>query len=84
MPFYKFRSIEELDSRHQDLCCKDPGEDWFRRVAKLWETSARLNPRRFPPGVYRYRDLAEAQAERERWLREHVTNLARSRRSHEK
>jgi hypothetical protein len=79
VPRYKFRSVEDLEERALDLCSRERDRAWFRRVAKLWEASARLNPRRFPRGAHRYRSLEEAQAEREAWLKEHVTELRRSR-----
>ncbi len=79
MPVVKLRSIEELDKLHRDLWCEQPDDAWFQRVARLWSRSSRLNPRRFPPGVHKYRRIEDAQAERERWLTEHVTALRRER-----
>ena len=77
MPLYRFRSVREVDQRAGDLCSSERGPEWFRRVARLWESSDRLNPRSFPRGVHRYGSLEEAQAERERWLADHVLALRR-------
>ena len=75
MPVLKFRSVGELDARRRDLDCVPPDGRWLLRIARLWERSSRLNPRRFPVGVHRYRGVAEADAEREAWLLEHVRRL---------
>ena len=57
VPALEFRSVEELDWRRRDLGCERPGISWFRRIARLWARSARLAPRRFPPGVRKYRSI---------------------------
>lgn len=76
MPFKKFRSIEEMDeATRRELWCDQPDAACFRRIARLWERSARLSPRKFPKGVVKYRSLDEAQADRERWTTENVRRL---------
>ena len=35
------------------------GEAYLKRVADLWEKSAKLYPKRFRPGVYKYRSIEE-------------------------
>ena len=79
MPVLKFRSVEGFAQHERDLWCDEPDEEWFRRIARLWSRSARLNPRKFPPGVRKYRDIQAAQAEREQWLQEHIDSLLRLR-----
>lgn len=79
MPLYRFRSVEELDQRAEDLCTRSPDSAWFARVGRLWESSQRLNPRSFPRGVFRYASIEEAQLARERWLAEHVAALQAAR-----
>ena len=79
MPVIKFRSVHELDKSRRDLWCERPDDAWFQRIARLWARSARLNPRRFAPGVRRYRSVEEAQCERELWLRQHVEALRQRR-----
>ena len=80
MPILKYRSIAELDAHRRAQWCDAPDTRWFVRVARLWERSARLNPRRFPTGVHRYRSAAESDAAREAWLEEHVRRLHAERR----
>lgn len=80
MPFKKFRSIEEMDeATRRELWCDRPDAACFRRIAQLWERSARLSPRKFPKGVVKYRSLEEAQADRERWATENIRRLQQSR-----
>ena len=74
----KFRSIEEMDKAQRDLWC-EPEEECFRRIARLWKRSAQINPRKFPKGVFKYRSLEEAQADRERLSTEHVRQLQEKR-----
>ncbi len=82
MPIVKRKSIEELDELKDDLWCDANDEAWVRRVGKLWERSARLNPRRFTPGVFKYRTIEDAQKERESWLQQHIDSLREVRRKH--
>ena len=79
MPLRKFRSVEEMDELRRELWCDEPDAEYFGRVGELWELSSRLNPRQFPSGVFKYRSLEEAQADRDRLLTEHVRQLWRSR-----
>lgn len=79
MPIRKFRSIEEMDEAQRDFWC-EPGEECFRRIARLWKRSAQLHPRKFPKGVFKFRSIEEAQADRERLLTEHVRQLEEERR----
>ena len=64
MPVCKFRSVVDmppppplppLDPRNLKLACD------------LSELAARLQPRRFPPGVHKHRSLDEADRLRRSW-----------------
>jgi hypothetical protein len=79
MPILRFRSVEEMDRETHVEPSFSRDASWFLRVARLWERSARLNPRRFPPGVHRYRTIEAAYEERERWLGQHVDELRAAR-----
>lgn len=66
MPVRKYRSVEDmppaalrtpLDPHNLELACELSG------------VAARLAPRRFPPGVHRYRSVAAAREQRELWER---------------
>ena len=76
MPVRKFRSLEEMNQ----LTWRQPGDPMlYRAIAGVWELARRTNPRRFPPGVWKYRSVEEMSRAREQSLDEHVAALARQR-----
>lgn len=63
MPVQKFRTLDEA----REALWGEPGSaEHLRRVAWLWAFGRKLQPRRYPPGVHRYRSIEEAAAARER------------------
>lgn len=64
MPVFKYRAIEDM-----------PGEVWrtpgspelYRAIARLWNTSRRLHPRHFPPGVTKHRSIEDMNRQRDEW-----------------
>ena len=76
MPVRKFRSVEEMNQPNWRL----PADPMlYRAMAGVWELARRTNPRRFPPGVYKYRSIEEMNRAQEQWLAEHIEALARQR-----
>ena len=76
MPVFKYRSIEEMDAHSW----RRPGDpELYRAIAFVWDLARRTNPRRFTPGVFRYRSIEEMNRADEGRLREHMSGLARSR-----
>ena len=61
MPVYKYRSFEEA---REALWADEVDSAYLRRIGNLWKRSAALYPKRFKPGVYKYRSVEEAQADR--------------------
>ena len=77
MPVRKFRSVEEMNQP----TWRKPGDPMlYRAIEGVWELARRTNPRRFPPGVYKYRSIEDMDRAREQWLAEHVAALATQRR----
>jgi hypothetical protein len=67
MPVRRFRSAEEMN---QPLW-REPGDPALYRAMKaVWDAGQRAFPRRYPPGVHRYRSIEELNAATERWMRE--------------
>lgn len=66
MPVRKYRSVEEMPQAglHPPL---DPHN--LKLACELSAVAVRLAPRRFPPGVHRYRSVAAAGEQRELWER---------------
>ncbi len=72
MPLRKFRTIEEMNAADAELWCAAPDAAYYRRIRQLWNTSSKLNPRKYPRGVFKFRTLEEAQQQRDNQLAEHV------------
>jgi hypothetical protein len=64
MPVRKFRHLEEME----DALWRKPGDPaLWRAIDAVWAFAAETCPQRFPPGVYRHRNLQEAERLRDRW-----------------
>jgi hypothetical protein len=64
MPIRKFRHVDEME----DTLWYERGDPaLFRAIASVWDFAERTCPLRFPPGVYRHRSFADADAQRENW-----------------
>ena len=73
MPVYKYRSIEEMDAN----TWRRPGDpELYRAIAFVWDLARRTNPRRFTPGVYRYRSIDEMNRADDARLKEHIVARA--------
>ena len=78
MPIRKFRSVEEMNQPPW----REPGDPMlYRAIAAVWAFARRTNPRRFPPGVHKYRTIEDMDRARERSLAEHIDMVARQRRA---
>jgi hypothetical protein len=76
MPVHKYRSIEEMDAH----LWRRPGDpELYRAIAFVWDLARRTAPRRFTPGVCRYRSIEEMNHADDERLREHVSALAQAR-----
>jgi len=52
---------------------RSPGDpELYRAIRFTWELARRTNPRRFPPGVHKYRSIDEMNRADEQRLDEHV------------
>jgi len=64
MPLRKYRSVEEMPPP----AWREPLDPKNLRLAgDLSALAARLRPRRFPPGLHRYRSVTEAARRRDQW-----------------
>lgn len=76
MPVKKIRSLQEME----DSLWHEPGEPaLWRAIRSVWSFAARTCPRRFPSGVYKHRNIEEAQRQREIWEEEDFQELWRRR-----
>ena len=73
MPVYKYRSIEDMDAHSW----RRPGDpELYRAIAFVWDLARRTNPRRFTPGVCRYRSIDEMNRADDQRLQQHIATLA--------
>lgn len=76
MPVRKFRSIEEMSDA--DLAWLPQGSpELWRAIRRVWSSAGAMVPWRLPPGVHRYRNMEEANAQRAEWERACVESAAR-------
>jgi len=62
MPIYKYKTFEEAE---RALWNFHPDEAYFRKVAQLWDFADRLSPITYPDGIFKYRNIEEANKDRE-------------------
>jgi hypothetical protein len=65
MPVERFRSGEELNATPLPAGTGHPFDRFVRHCARFW----RISPRRYPRGVFKFRNIEEAQIARERVAR---------------
>jgi len=77
MPLYKFKTFEEAE---RALWNFHPDEAYYKRVADLWDFASKLNPIKYPAGIFKFKTIEEANRHREEIERDHAKKLHRERR----
>ena len=77
MPVRKFRTAEEMN---QPVWHRPGDPALYRAMRMVWDFGRRANPRRFRPGVHKYRSIEEMSRAQEELEREHIAELRRQRR----
>ena len=72
----KFRTFQEAD---EALHCFEPNQEYFERVARLWDFVDWLCPRDYPRGIFRYGSIEEANEQSEEWLQAKAQALRKPR-----
>jgi hypothetical protein len=76
MTVRKFRTIEEMNAADEERWLPSGDPRLIRRIEALWhEASLLIPPLDIPAGVYKYRSVEEANADRERWEQKRVDAL---------
>ena len=74
MPVHKFRSVDEM----ADLAWLPQGSpELSRAIRRTWRLAQALAPWRVPPGLYRFKTMAESNSQRDSWDRTCVHPVAR-------
>lgn len=76
MPIYKYKTFEEAE---RALWNFHPDEEYFKRVAELWDFADKLNPIKYPKGIFKFKTLEEANRHREEIELAHTKNIQRKR-----
>jgi hypothetical protein len=76
MPVRKFRHVAEME-RGVWYDRGDPRR--FEAIRAAWELARRTLKPEFPPGVYRFRSVEDAEEHREQWERRSFESLQRRR-----
>lgn len=63
MPVQKFRSIEEMNNAQLPESRKPDFEAFLRHCARYWA----IAPKKYPRGVFKFRNIEEAQKAREEY-----------------
>ncbi|MBW2736870.1 MAG: hypothetical protein JRH20_31180 [Deltaproteobacteria bacterium] len=64
MPIRKLRDLREAE---EATWCDPEDPRLVHRIRAVWQLAALLAPKRYPPGVYKYRSIAEASEQAARW-----------------
>ncbi|MCP4153102.1 MAG: hypothetical protein GY757_35550 [bacterium] len=69
MPVQKFKTFEEAEKA---LVINEPNEAYFKRVAQLFAFADKLNPIKWPKGIFKFKTIEEANRHREEIERAHM------------
>jgi hypothetical protein len=78
MPVFKYKTFEEAE---RALWNFKPDENYFKRVAELWDFANQLNPIRYPRGIFKFKTIEEANRHREEIELEHARQIQQMRKS---
>lgn len=62
MPVQKFSTFEDAEKA---LVINEPNEAYFKRVAQLFKFANKLNPIKWPKGIFKFKTIEEANRHRE-------------------
>jgi hypothetical protein len=77
MPVRKYRHVDEMD-RDNWYDRGDPR--LFRAIRAVWNLAQTLARPEFPPGVYRFQSIEDADERRRQWERRNIERRRRDRR----
>lgn len=78
MPVRKYRHVGEMD---RETWYRRGDPQLFRAMRAVWDLWQTLAQPTFPPGVYRYQSVEDADDQRRSWERRNIERLQRDRRS---
>ncbi len=80
MSVFKYKTFEEAE---RALWNFKPDENYFKRVAELWDFANQLNPICYPRGIFKFKTIEEANRHREEIELAHAREIQEKRKSSE-
>lgn len=78
MPVYKYKTFEEAE---RALWNFHPDQAYFDKVADLWDFANKLSPIDYPKGIFKFRNIEEANKHRDELELAHAKKLISERNS---
>ncbi len=75
MPVQKFKTFEEAE---RALINFKPDDAYIAGIADLWDFADKLNPIRYPRGIFKFKTIEEANKHREEVELAHLRKKQRS------
>ncbi|MFQ5675141.1 MAG: hypothetical protein ACE5G1_04530 [bacterium] len=72
MLVFKYKTFEEAE---RALWNFHPDENYYQRIAELWDFADKLCPITYPKGIFKIRTIEEANKHREEWELAHAMKL---------
>ncbi|MBL7086937.1 MAG: hypothetical protein ISS28_07585 [Candidatus Cloacimonetes bacterium] len=72
MPIYKYKTFEEAE---RALWNFHPDEAYYEKVAELWEFANKLSPIKYPKGMFKFKNIEEANKHREKFELAYAKNF---------
>jgi len=72
MPIYKYKTFEEAE---RALWNFHPDEAYFEKVAELREVANKLSPIKYPKGIFKFKNIEEANKHREKFELDYAKNI---------
>ena len=77
MPIYKYRTFEEAEKALWNF---HPDESYFTKVAELWNFANKLSPIIYPEGIFKFKNIKEANKQREKFELENAIKMSKYKR----
>ena len=76
MPIYKYKTFQDAEKALWNL---EPDENYYKHASELWEIANQLSPVTYPRGIFKFRNIEDANKHREEWEIKNAINLRRKR-----
>jgi len=64
MPVYKYKTFQEAE---QALWNFEPDESYYKKIHELFMMAHKINPIKYPAGIFKYKTFEKAQKQRREW-----------------